>query len=146
MARRTLTGQLNMFDFFSATDGGEVEMVSLMPSFEEEPELEEEPEPETILEPETIPEPEIIPEPEPEPEQEEISEPEVILEPVKMSQDVVMSRIYEIDGERIEVAYINYNKVRVTKGNKTPMIHEFNSSKEAVDYYVGYMQQMEPDK
>ena len=138
MARRTLTGQLNMFDFFSATDGGEVEMVSLMPSFEEEPEV--------IPEPETIPEPEIIPEPEPEPEQEEISEPEVILEPVKMSQDVVMSRIYEIDGERIEVAYINYNKVRVTKGNKTPTIHEFNSSKEAVDYYVGYMQQMEPDK
>ena len=124
MARRTLTGQLNMFDFFSATDGGEVEMVSLMPSFEEEPE--------------------VIPEPEP--EQEEISEPEVILEPVKMSQDVVMSRIYEIDGKRIEVAYINYNKVRVTKGNKTPMIHEFSSSKEAVDYYVGYMQQMEPDK
>ena len=146
MARRTLTGQLNMFDFFSATDGGEVEMVSLMPSFEEEPETEVVPEPEAILEPETIPEPEIIPEPEPEPEQEEISEPEVILEPVKMSQDVVMSRIYEIDGERIEVAYINYNKVRVTKGNKTPMIHEFNSSKEAVDYYVGYMQQMEHDK
>ena len=146
MARRTLTGQLNMFDFFSATDGGEVEMVSLMPSFEEEPEPEVVPEPETILEPETIPEPEIIPEPEPEPEQEEISEPEVILEPVKMSQDVVMSRIYEIDGKRIEVAYINYNKVRVTKGNETPIIHEFDSSKEAVDYYVGYMQQMEPDK
>lgn len=119
MARRSVTGQLNMFDFFSSGDAGEVEMVSLMPSFEAE----------SIVEPE--PEPVIEPEP--------FIEHETIIEPEKP----VMSRVYELNGEKVEIAYINYNKVRVTKGNEAPKFHEFSNSKEAVDFYVAYMQELE---
>ena len=131
MARRSVTGQLNMFDFFSSGDAGEVEMVSLMPSFEAEPIVEPEPEPVVELEPVVEPEPVIEPEP--------FIEHETIIEPEKP----VMSRVYELNGEKVEVAYINYNKVRVTKGNEAPKFHEFSNSKEAVDFYVGYMQELE---
>lgn len=120
MARRSVTGQLNMFDFFSSDENGEigeVEMVSLIPNFEEDEEIEQKPtiESESILEP----------------------------EPILQIDSLVMSRVYEKNGEKIEVAYINYNKVRVKKGNAAPELHEFSNSKEAVDFYVGYMQEKE---
>lgn len=130
MARRSVTGQLNMFDFFSSAESGdigEVEMVSLMPNFEEE-----------VVEPviqeelEIVEEPEIVIKEEPEVFQEEKLEIN--------TEKPVMSRIYEVNGEKIEVAYINYNKVRVTRSNTAPELHEFSNSKDAVDYYVGYMQ------
>ena len=115
MARRGLTGQLNMFDFFNSLDAGEsgeVEMVSLVPDFDEEPE-----------------------------------EVAVAHDMTSKSQEkVAMSRTYELDGKRIEIAYINYNKVRITRGKETPEIKEFASSKEAVDYYVEQMQEYEIDE
>ena len=44
MARRGMTGQLNMFDLFQSLEApGEVEMVSLVPDFDEEPEVEKTP-------------------------------------------------------------------------------------------------------
>ena len=143
MARRGMTGQLNMFDFFRSLDSGsqgEVEMVSLVPEFEEEGEVEIEsdvlPEPEA----ETGAEVEIVPEPEdaPEPEAATVFEAE--------TEKVAMSRQYEISGKKIEIAYINYNKVRITKEDGAPIIKEFTSTKEAVDYYVEKMQELEVDE
>ena len=141
-----------MFEFFNSMDGvepGEVEMVSLVPDFDE-PEVMEVPEVVII---EKIQEPEIeeIEEIE-EPAIEEIEEPQVeeavpVVEKRKESGDkVAMSRIYEVDGKRIEIAYINYNKVRITRGKEAPIIKEFASTKEAVDYYVEQMQEFEIDE
>lgn len=132
MARRGMSGQLNMFDFFNSLDAGapgEVEMVSLVPSFEE-PEVEENLEQDEVLEVEEI---QLV--------IEEESAP-VLQEDVT----VAMSRSYEQDGKRIEIAYINYNKVRIRKGDEIPIIKEFASTKEAVDYYVEQMQELETDE
>ena len=114
MARRGLSGQLNMFDFFQNGENGEVgevEMVSLMPSFEEE-----------------------VPK----------EKPRKVSKKLETDKEpVVMSRTYRIDGETIQVSYLNYNKVCVRKGAEEPMIHYFENSKDAVDFYVQYMQEME---
>ena len=80
-----------------------------------------------------------------------IEEPETVEEPEKRSvlgddAAVVMSRSYEKAGEKIEIAYMNYNKVRIIKGNESPEIKEFSSSKEAVDFYVQEMQALEEDE
>ena len=61
----------------------------------------------------------------------------------ELSQDAVMSRTYEVNGETIEVSYLNYNKVRVRKGTEEPKMHYFENSKDAVDFYVQYMQEIE---
>lgn len=130
MARKGMSGQLNMFDFFSSLESGvpgEVEMVSLVPSYDEEPEIVEVPEPEPV--------PEVVEVPEPEP-----------TPVVRATEQVAMSRSYEKNGMRIEIAYINYNKVRITKGEEIPIIIEFASTKEAVDYYVEQMQELEADE
>lgn len=120
MARKGMSGQLNMFDFFNSLESGvpgEVEMVSLVPSYDEEPEVVEEPEPEKELTP-----------------------------VVRETEQVAMSRSYVKDGKRIEIAYINYNKVRITNGDEIPIMKEFASTKEAVDYYVEQMQELEADE
>lgn len=115
-----------MFDLFQSIEApGEVEMVSLVPDFDEESEVE------------TTPEVEMTPEVE-----------EVTPMHVETSEleKVAMSRCYVIDDEKIEIAYINYNKVRITRGNHAPIVKEFASSKEAVDYYVEQMQEYEADE
>ena len=106
MARRSVTGQLNIFDLYDVPMG-DVEMVSLMPSEETEPEIEE------------------------------------TVEVKKETERVAMSRTYEKNGEKIEIAYINYNTVRITIGDKEPVRKVFSSSKEAVDFYVEEMQALE---
>ena len=112
-----------MFDFFSNMDegeAGEVEMISFGPYFDDEPEN----------------------------ESEDVGQPEVVEEPqIQKSSDeqVAMSRTYIIDGITYEIAYINYNKVRITRGDATPEIKVFDSSKEAVDYYVEQMQMFESE-
>ncbi len=172
MARKSIAGQLNMFDFFNQdAPAGEVEMVSLMPNFDEE-----EPEPVMIdvpSEPEGKEEQKVvIEERTSEPVVEEKMEPvidvtEVVKEEISEpendakehrperkessshrvgTENAVMSRVYEIDGEKLEIAYINYNKVRITRGSKEPEIKVFDSSKEAVDYYVEKMQELEVDE
>lgn len=147
MARRGVNGQLNMFDFIKSLEtipSGEVEMVSLMPQDE-------------VVEPKTIVgEPE-VPKEEPVVVEPEIVEPElplpvkkpVELEPVKVvvtPETPVMSRSYDMDDVHIEIAYLKYNKVRIQKGDAEPEIKEFGSSKEAVDYYVEQMQELEADE
>ncbi len=150
MARRGLAGQLNMFDLYNSLETiepGEVEMVSLVPNFEEEPVVEKEP----VIEEEPATEKEPMIEEEPEAEAE--SEVEIVSEDAeftsqveKTKEDVAMSRSYEVNGQKIEIAYINYNKVRITKGKKAPEIIEFASTKEAVDYYVERMQEFVVDE
>ena len=133
MARRTMAGQLNMFDFYSSMDentNGEVEMVSLVPNFDDEPEV--------------VDEPEVMDEPEVKEIPEVAEELEMVEKPV-FEKKAIMSRTYKVDGEIIEIAYLNYNKVSITRGKQKPEVHEFESSKEAVDFYVQKMQQMEPD-
>jgi len=130
MARKGMRGQLNMFDFFSSMEAGtpgEVEMVSLVPNFEEE-----------ALVVETVPEVEE------EIQEVEESVQEMIIE--KKQENIAMSRSYTRDGVVIEIAYINYNKVRIIKGDARPIIKEFASTKEAVDYYVEQMQELEADE
>ena len=130
MARRTMVGQLNMFDFFhSLEEPGEVEMVSLVPEYEEEPEPENEPE--AVIELAPMVEPEAAVEPEP--------------ASYLKEESVVMSRSYNRDGVSIEIAYLNYNKVRIQHGGAEPEIKTFATSKEAVDYYVEVMQEYEID-
>lgn len=119
MARRGVNGQLNMFDFIKSLETvpeGEVEMVSLMPVEEVE-------------------------------QMTDNSKAE--LEPVKVvikPETPVMSRSYEKDGVSIEIAYLKYNKVRIQRGDMEPEIKVFGSSKEAVDYYVEQMQELEADE
>ena len=144
MAGKGLTGQLNMFDLFKSMEDipmGEVQMVSLMP--EDEPEEVVSVEPEIVVEApsaeELIVEEAIVEEP-PHP---------VVKMQVEMSSGndkPAMCRQYVIDGKQLEVAYINYNKVRITKEGQKPEIHEFETSKDAVDYYVQKMHELEPDE
>lgn len=122
MARRSVTGQLNMFDLFENLEPGEVQMVSLMPedvSEVDEPKIESSKKEKRVTTGSSY-------------------------QPV--GEKVAMSRTYEVDGERIEIAYINYNKVRITKGENPPQIKEFETSKEAVNFYVEKMQELEPDE
>ena len=137
-------------------------MVSLVPDFdepdvgeepgvEETPEVEETPGVVELQEVEEVPEIEETPEIVEEPTVIEESEPEEISvvkaeKPREPGEKVAMSRTYELDGVRIEIAYINYNKVRITKGSEASIIKEFTSTKEAVDYYVEQMQELEIDE
>lgn len=126
-----------MFDLFQTLEEaatGEVEMVSLMPEFEAEPEVEEVPEFEAEPEVEEVPEFEAEPE---------------MPEPVSVqmgNSKVAMSRCYEIDGKRIEITYINYNKVCISKEGEPSILKEFASTIEAVDYYVEKMKELEADE
>lgn len=129
MARKSVIGQLNMFELYD-TSIGDVEMVSLMPSIEE---------PEHIEAVKEIKEVEII-------EETEKVEEKTTLKVLGDDGAIVMSRSYEKAGKKIEIAYMNYNKVRIIKGNESPEIKEFSSSKEAVDFYVQEMQALEEDE
>ena len=118
-----------MFELYD-TSIGDVEMVSLMPSIEE---------PEHIEAVKEIKEVEII-------EETEKVEEKTTSKVVGDDGAIVMSRSYEKAGKKIEIAYMNYNKVRIIKGNESPEIKEFSSSKEAVDFYVQEMQAIEEDE
>ena len=173
MARKGLAGQLNMFDLFKSMEDipmGEVQMVSLMPEDEDEPQVEEIPQvvdESQAVKKETTPRKkskkaveqpiEMIPEkvepvPEPEPVKEESDEesfrPTVKVQRITSSANdkPAMCRQYVIDGKQLEIAYINYNKVRITREGQEPELYEFDSSKDAVDYYVQRMQELEPDE
>ena len=154
MARRGINGQLNMFDFIKSLEtmpSGEVEMVSLMP--QEEAEAIQTPATESevlkmesvMVEPEVhVAEPMVV-----EPETFVPEHKKAELEPVKVvvtAETPVMCRSYEQDGVHVEIAYLKYNKVRIQRGDAEPEIKEFGSSKEAVDYYVEQMQELEADE
>ena len=145
MARKSVVGQLNMFDLY-ATPLGDVEMVSLMPSLEESEQMEEaevEEAPKVDEASKVVEAPNVDEEPE---ETEVVEETPVVSRRLGDDGSVVMSRSYEKAGEKIEIAYMNYNKVRIQKGEKEPEIKVFASSKEAVDFYVQEMQALEDDE
>lgn len=146
MARRGMSGQLNMFDLFQTLEEaalGEVEMVSLMPEYEAEPEVVEIPE--VVETPEIVEESETEEEPEVEEVSEVEEEPEIA--PIRFEdKKVAMSRSYVIAGKKIEIAYMNYNKVCISKEGETPVVKEFASTIEAVDYYVEKMKELEKDE
>ena len=111
MARRGMTGQLNMFDLFNSVDAmepGEVEMVSLVPNFEEDPHpvvVEEAP----VMEEKTA----VVEEEQEVEEEPAVEEEAVVVKPRENQDDVAMSRSYKINGEKIEIAYITRHRRRL---------------------------------
>ncbi len=122
MARRSMAGQLNMFDFWDnlvqPEDGTEVQMVSLIP--EEEPKQES---------------------------GEETEQEAVVAQKATLSEaaPVMQKQVLNPDGSiKAEVAYYNYNKVCVKSENEPTEWREFDNSKEAVDYYIEEMLKLQP--
>ncbi len=188
MARKSLTGQLNMFDLWKNLDDspmGEVEMVSLMPwdepesevvpkQFEKTPQVEGELQLEEAPHVEETPQLEEAPQVEETPQLEEASHveetpqleeaPQVEEEPQVEKMPLVeeterdlrvrsqgterpaMQRLYQVDGKQVVIAYINYNKVQITREGQEPEIKIFENSKDAVDYYVQKMHEFEPEE
>ena len=164
MAGKNLRGQLNMFDLFKALDNepvGEVQMVSLMPedtigkdaeiSEEAIETAPEEPVPEKTASEKTVSEKTVSEKTASEKTASEKtaskeSVSKTLIREKEKTERPVMQREYEIEGKQIEIAYINYNKVRITGTGEEPEIHIFDSSKEAVDYYVQKMQELGPEE
>jgi hypothetical protein len=76
----------------------------------------------------------------------EVTESPAVKSPDKPSEKVAMSRRIQIDGKKVEIAYINYNIVRITKEGELPIIKKFTSTKEAVDFYVEQIQEEDSDE
>ena len=114
MSKKSLSGQLNIFEYFrdleNASAKGETEMVSLMPQ--------------------SIP----VPEAKAKPEAESESEPEI--SKIDASQIAMHKCRTDSSGKVIsEITYVNYNKVILFKEGVTREF-QFDNSKEAVDFYV----------
>lgn len=127
MARRSMAGQLNMFDFWDnlvqPEDGGQVQMVSLIPEEEPKQERAEEVDEETAQE---------------EPVAQKATLPE--------SAPVMQKQVLNPDGSiKAEVAFYNYNKVCVKRENEPEEWREFDNSKEAVEYYMEEMLKLQPE-
>ena len=172
MTRKGLPGQLDLFDFLKDIQQpeGEVQMVSLMPEEEEAEDARTAIVPEPELEPKTVPEPEVMKVPEQGTESEvvEVPEPELVPKPDVVSASIpeqepsaepvlpteeglssdtapVMHReVRNREGTVIaEISYLNYNKVYIRKGGDAGEIIPFESSKEAVDFYIEEMLKLE---
>lgn len=127
MARRSMAGQLNMFDFWDnlvqPEDGGQVQMVSLIPEEEPKQERAEEVDEETAQE-EPVAQKAVLPEAAP----------------------VMQKQVLNPDGSiKAEVAFYNYNKVCVKRENEPEEWREFDNSKEAVEYYMEEMLKLQPE-
>ena len=121
MQKKSLSGQLNMFEYFrdleNASAKGETEMVSLMPQ--------------------SIP----VPEAKAKPEAESESEPEI--SKIDASQIAMHKCRTDSSGKVIsEITYVNYNKVILFKEGVTREF-QFDNSKEAVDFYVDELMRLQ---
>lgn len=167
MARRSMAGQLNMFDFWDnlvqPEDGGQVQMVSLIPEEEPKQERAEEVDEEAAQE-EPVTQKAILPEAETfetvdagttgmdlKPE-ETVQEKQVQEEPVTQkatlqeTAPVMQKQVLNPDGSiKAEVAFYNYNKVCVKRENEPEEWREFDNSKEAVEYYMEEMLKLQPE-
>lgn len=167
MARRSMAGQLNMFDFWDnlvqPEDGGQVQMVSLIPEEEPKQERAEEVDEETAQE-EPVAQKAVLPEAETfetvdagttgmdlKPE-ETVQEKQVQEEPVTQkatlqeTAPVMQKQVLNPDGSiKAEVAFYNYNKVCVKRENEPEEWREFDNSKEAVEYYMEEMLKLQPE-
>lgn len=167
MARRSMAGQLNMFDFWDnlvqPEDGGQVQMVSLIPEEEPKQERAEEVDEEAAQE-EPVTQKAVLPEAETfetvdagttgmdlKPG-ETVQEKQVQEEPVEQkalspeSAPVMQKQVLNPDGSiKAEVAFYNYNKVCVKRENEPEEWREFDNSKEAVEYYMEEMLKLQPE-
>lgn len=163
MARRSMAGQLNMFDFWDnlvqPEDGGQVQMVSLIPEEEPKQERAEEVDEETAQE-EPVAQKAVLPEAETF-ETVDAGSAEAVSagaerprekEPVAQkalspeSAPVMQKQVLNPDGSiKAEVAFYNYNKVCVKRENEPEEWREFDNSKEAVEYYMEEMLKLQPE-
>ena len=167
MAKRGLSGQLNLFDFWGDTNPEDsiVEMVSLVP---EEPEEREEPKVEMVsLMPEEEPKeraPETqkktVPKAEfPEtpielrmaeklqdiPETQEFPEENELPKESNNEQAPVMHKEKKDKNGNVlsEISYLNYNKVFIRNSKyQQGKLFEFENSKDAVDFYITEMMKL----
>jgi hypothetical protein len=152
MARRSLDGQLNMFDFWNhlppSGDGEEVQMVSLMPDAEAEPEEPEESadEPKTdeeeaadVAKSEETEETVDVPEEEAIENSRDLQEADDT-EKIAADNPVMHKEIRNADGSiRSEISFYNYNRICLKRQNEQPVWKFFDNSKEAVDFYIEEM-------
>lgn len=163
MARRSMAGQLNMFDFWDnlvqPEDGGQVQMVSLIPEEEPKQERAEEVDEEAAQE-EPVAQKAVLPEAETF-ETVDAGSAEAVSagaerprekEPVAQkalspeSAPVMQKQVLNPDGSiKAEVAFYNYNKVCVKRENEPEEWREFDNSKEAVEYYMEEMLKLQPE-
>ena len=127
-----------------------------MPNFDDDPEPYVEEKEAISIEPEIVPEPVVEVKKETKLDvsptvvkERKVTEPTIEEKPVRkpgknLRKDrPVMQRTYKTKQGTVEIAYINYSKVRVSMPGQEVEIKEFASSKEAVDYYVEQMQKLE---
>lgn len=136
MAKKNLAGQINMFDVFrelenSAETAGDVEMVSLMPEVETEVDGSTVT---TAIDVLTVSEHAIA-------ENTMTDKFEAGAEAGHSSSDIAMHREkLDADGNIVaEISYINYNKVLIRRKGHEDILKAFDSSYDAVDYYVANM-------
>lgn len=163
MARRSMAGQLNMFDFWDnlvqPEDGGQVQMVSLIPEEEPKQEHAEKVDEETAQK-EPVAQKAISPEAETfetvdagmtevmdagagrSREKEPVTQKAFLQE----SAPVMQKQVLNPDGSiKAEVAFYNYNKVCIKRENEPEEWREFDNSKEAVEYYMEEMLKLQPE-
>lgn len=138
MSKKSLSGQLNMFEYFrdleNASAKGETEMVSLMPQSIPVPGPKAKSEPEAKSGPKSKSEPEAKLDTKTElvPEISEIDDSQIAMHKCRTdSRGKVIS----------EITYVNYNKVILFKEGVTREF-QFDNSKEAVDFYVDEMMKL----
>lgn len=163
MARRSMAGQLNMFDFWDnlvqPEDGGQVQMVSLIPEEEPKQERAEEVDEETAQE-EPVAQKAVLPEAETfetvdagsaeavsaGAERPREKEPVTQKATLQETAPVMQKQVLNPDGSiKAEVAFYNYNKVCVKRENEPEEWREFDNSKEAVEYYMEEMLKLQPE-
>lgn len=151
MARRSVTGQLNMFDFWSNLDpkenGAEVQMVSLIPD-EEVSETDknvfeastENASTEELVETAPV----VAGERELELNPTETIDDRQTTHPEKKDAPVMHKEIRDKEGNVIaEISYFNYNKIYIKRENEEAKWLLFDNSKEAVDCYIEEMLKLE---
>ena len=133
MAKKSVEGQLDLFELFSSVEELE-ESVKGVPEPEDELEVEAEPEETVELKPETG----------------DAAKSDVtsVEQRIQAEGTPVMQRSFRNveTEESAVVAYLNYNMVYLKDWQGEPIIYSFDSSKDAVDFYVGQMERLSGNK
>ena len=125
MAKKSVEGQLDLFELFSSVEELE-ESVKGVPEPEEELEVEAEPEAGDAA-------------------KRDVTSAE---QRIQAEGTPVMQRSFRNveTEESVVVAYLNYNMVYLKDWQGEPIIYSFDSSKDAVDFYVGQMERLSGNK
>lgn len=125
MAKKSVEGQLDLFELFSSVEELE-ESVKGVPEPEEELEVEAEPEAGDAA-------------------KRDVTSAE---QRIQAEGTPVMQRSFRNveTEESAVVAYLNYNMVYLKDWQGEPIIYSFDSSKDAVDFYVGQMERLSGNK